>query len=107
MGKRDKQILVGLLAAALILIAVFFVMRQLSGPEARALISIDGEAVQEINLNTAPTSRLTFRNTASTWCWRFRITASIFYPPTALTTSALDLAGWTANCRAPSACPTG
>ena len=34
MGKRDKQILVGLLAAALILIAVFFVMRQLSGPEA-------------------------------------------------------------------------
>ena len=58
MGKRDKQILIGLLAAALILIAVFFVMRQLSGPEAWALISIDGEAVQEINLNTAPDQQI-------------------------------------------------
>ena len=58
MGKRDKQILVGLLAAALILIAVFFVMRQLSDPEAWALISIDGEAVQEINLNTAPDQQI-------------------------------------------------
>ena len=58
MGKQDKQILVGLLAAALILIAVFFVMRQLSGPEAWALISIDGEAVQEINLNTAPDQQI-------------------------------------------------
>ena len=58
MGKRDKQILVGLLAAALILMAIFFVMRQLSGPEAWALISIDGEAVQEINLNTDPDQQI-------------------------------------------------
>lgn len=59
MGKRDKQILVGLLAAAAHPDSRLFCDAASSAvPEAWALISIDGEAVQEINLNTAPDQQI-------------------------------------------------
>lgn len=53
MGKRDKQILLGLVAVAAILMLGFFVMEKLSGPGAWALITINGEPVQEIDLTHA------------------------------------------------------
>ncbi len=52
MGKRDKQILLGIAAVALVLMGIFYLMQRLSdGKNAYALVSIDGEPVMELELS--------------------------------------------------------
>ena len=49
MGKRDKQILLGIAVAALVLMGIFFWMGQTS-TGSYALVTIDGQPVMELNL---------------------------------------------------------
>lgn len=49
MGRRDKQILVGIAALALVLMGLFFWMEQTS-TGSYALVTVDGQAVMELNL---------------------------------------------------------
>ncbi len=54
MGKRDKQILLGIALVALLMAGVLFFMEKNSGPNSTALISIDGKQVMEIPLSSSP-----------------------------------------------------
>lgn len=58
MKKQDRILLLSFAAVALLLLGIFAVMERLQGPQAYALISVDGKNIREIELQSAPDQQI-------------------------------------------------
>ncbi len=53
MGKRDKQIIIGIAAVALLMMGILFFMEKNSGSSSTAIVSIDGKEVMQLDLQNS------------------------------------------------------
>lgn len=58
MKKQDRILLLSFAGIALLMLGIFFIMERLQGPQAYALISVDGNNVREIELHAAPDQQI-------------------------------------------------
>ena len=58
MKKQDRILLLSFAGIALLMLGIFFIMEHLQGPQAYALISVDGNNVREIELHAAPDQQI-------------------------------------------------
>ena len=58
MKKQDRILLLSFAGIALLMLGIFFIMEHLQGPQAYALISVDGNNVREIELQSAPDQQI-------------------------------------------------
>ena len=58
MKNRTRILLLSFAGIALLMLGIFFIMEHLQGPQAYALISVDGNNVREIELHAAPDQQI-------------------------------------------------
>ena len=58
MKKQDRILLLSFAGIALLMLGIFLIMERLQGPQAYALISVDGNNVREIELQSAPDQQI-------------------------------------------------